>query len=154
MLLRLLLLFTVVPLVELSLLFWIAERTDWGFTLALVIVTGFVGAALARREGLRCWLAAQEKINRGELPTDSLLDGLMILLAGAVLITPGVLTDLFGFALLVPPIRGFLRRWLARRIRARIVVAHPQGDHAGPSRDEVIDARVIDVESRDTDDDA
>ena len=154
MLLRLLLLFTVVPLVELSLLFWIAERTDWGFTLALVIVTGFVGAALARREGLRCWLTAQEKIHRGELPTDSLLDGLMILLAGAVLITPGVLTDLFGFALLVPPVRGALRRWLARRIRAQIVVTHPEGGHGGTSRDEVIDARVIDVESRDADEDA
>ena len=154
MLLRLLLLFTVVPLVELWLLVRIGEVVGLGFTLALVIVTGFVGAALARREGLRCWLAAQEKINRGELPTDSLLDGLMILLAGAVLITPGVLTDLFGFALLMPPVRGTLRRWLARRIRAQIVVTHPEGGHAGASRDEVIDARVIDVESRDADEDA
>ncbi len=56
MLLRLFLLFTLIPLVELSLLFWIAQHTGWVFTLWLVILTGVVGAWLARREGLRCWL--------------------------------------------------------------------------------------------------
>ena len=59
---RLLLLFTIVPLVELALLFWIAERTDWLFTIALVIITGIVGASLARHEGLRCWTAARQKM--------------------------------------------------------------------------------------------
>ncbi|MBN2216509.1 MAG: FxsA family protein, partial [Pirellulales bacterium] len=93
MLARLVLLFTIVPLVELALLFWIAERTSWWATIGLVVVTGVVGAALARHEGLRCLQAARRKLAQGELPTDSLLDGPMILIAGTLLITPGVLTD-------------------------------------------------------------
>ena len=152
MLLRLLLLFTIVPLVELWLLVWIGGHIGLPATLAMVLGTGLLGAALARREGLRCWLAAQEKIARGELPTDSLLEGLMILVAGAILITPGVLTDLVGFSLLVPPVRHALRRYLARRIRARIVVMHRQDHDDDSARDRVIDARVIDVDSRDADD--
>ena len=144
---RLLLLFTIVPLVELALLFWIAEQTDWLFTIALVIVTGVLGASLARHEGLRCWTDAQRKMAQGELPADSLLDGLLILLAGAVLITPGVLTDLVGFGLLIPPIRRYFRRRLAERFRAKLFVA-PQSDGSWEeSRDEIIDVRVIDDKS-------
>ncbi len=146
MLLRLLLLFTVVPLVELALLFWIAKQTDWVFTIALVIITGVVGASLARHEGLRCWTVAQQKIAHGELPTDSLLDGLMILLAGALLITPGVLTDLVGFALLIPPMRRVFRRRLAQRLRAHIIVGTSSAEPWGQGRDEIIDVRVIDAE--------
>jgi len=144
MLARLLLLFTVVPLVELALLFWIAERTDWLFTIGLVIFTGVVGAALARHEGLRTWRAVGQKLSQGELPTDPLLDGLMILVAGALLVTPGVLTDLVGFALLVPPIRGWARRRLVEHYRARLIVGRPPGGSWDQRRDEIIDVRVID----------
>ena len=152
MLVRLLLLFTLVPLVELGLLVWIGEHIGLLPTLVIVLGTGFLGAALARHEGLRCWLAAQEKVRRGELPTDSLLDALLILVAGALLITPGVLTDLAGLSLLVPPVRHALQRCLVRRIRAKIVVVHGHGHGDGPRHDRVIDARVIDVKSRDADD--
>lgn len=152
MLLRLLLLFTLVPLVELALLVWIGEHIGLLPTLGIVLGTGFLGAAMARHEGLRCWLAAQEKIRRGELPTDSLLDGLLILVAGALLIAPGVLTDLAGCCLLVPPVRRAFRRYLGRRIRAKMVVMRRQNHDDGPGHDRVIDARVIDVEARDTDD--
>jgi UPF0716 protein FxsA len=140
---RLLLLFTIVPLVELWLLVGIAHRTSVWFTLALVLGTGFLGAALARHEGLRCWHAARRQIARGELPTDSLQDGLMLLVAGALLIAPGVLTDLAGLALLLPPVRRAVWRYLVRRYRAKMVVMHAEwpGNGAG---DEIIDARVID----------
>ena len=149
MLLRLLLLFTLVPLIELALLFWIAQHTGWLFTLGLVIVTGVVGAWLARHEGIRCWLKAQEQLSRGELPADSLLDGLMILVAGAVLITPGVITDLLGFALLIPPIRTMVRRYVAQRIRARLIVVHPSED---PFAQPAAGDDIIDVEHRPADD--
>ncbi len=139
MLLRLLLLFILVPLVELALLLWMAQYTGWLFTLALVIVTGAVGASLARREGLRCLLRAQEQLERGEIPADSLLDGLLILVAGAVLITPGVLTDAAGFALLIPPIRRVVRRYLVARIKARLVTLRPRGGAQGAAGDDVID---------------
>ena len=149
MLLRLFLLFTLVPLVELGLLIWISQYTGPLFTIALVIATGVVGAWLARREGLRCWLEVQRQLARGELPAEPILDGLMILVAGAVLITPGVVTDLAGFALLVPPVRKLVRRYLTARFKARIMM-HPSsgfGDRSGGSDDD-----VIDVEHHPTDD--
>jgi UPF0716 protein FxsA len=153
MLVRLLLLFTAVPLVELALLFWIAQHTGPLFTLGLVIGTGVVGAGLARQQGLRCWLDVQRQMARGELPADSLLDGLMILVAGALLITPGVLTDLMGFALLVPPIRRLIRRRVAARMKAQMVVHRAAGfDGSSPEDGDVVDAeyrRVDDARSED-----
>ena len=144
MLFRLALLFIVLPLVELALLLQIARLTDPLSTLALVIFTGILGAWLARREGTECWLRIQRELGQGQMPADSLVDGLMILIAGAVLITPGVLTDLFGFALLTPPIRAYLKSRVIERFRSRLVVLGTPPGAAGmnPSDD------TIDVESR------
>ena len=128
MLLRLLIPLTVVPLTELVILLRIAERFDWGPTIALVIVTGVLGAWLARREGLKVLGRIQADLNAGVAPTGAVVDGALILVAGVVLITPGILTDLFGFALLIGPIRARLRRRLARAFRKRIVTVH----HSGP----------------------
>ena len=140
MLLRLLLLFTLVPLVEVALLIWISQYTGLLFTIGLVILTGVVGAWLAREQGLRCWLEVQRQLSQGQLPAEPLLDGLMILVAGAVLITPGVLTDAVGFALLIPPIRAMVRRYLAERFKARITVAPMSGfGHSPADEDDVID---------------
>lgn len=148
MLVRLLLLFTVVPLVELALLLWLAEHTGWRFTIALVLVTGVVGAVLARWQGFRCWQTVQRRMHQGELPTAALLDGPMILIAGALLVTPGVLTDLVGFALLTPPVRRVIRQWLFRRIEVRLF-----GPDL-PPHDKVIDVRVIDANAPEEDDDS
>ena len=148
--LRLLLLFTVVPLVELVLLWWLGTITGFWFTLGLVVATGVVGTALARHEGLRCLKRIQQKMAAGELPADPLIDGVMILLAGALLITPGMLTDLLGFALLLPIFRRFVKRWLKGRFEARIRVVSsvhgwPPRTDRPPGRDEIIDTRVIDA---------
>lgn len=120
MLLRLFLLFTIVPVVELALLIQIGGLLGLGPTLLLVMGTGFAGAWLARREGLRGWLAVRDELQGGGLPGESLVHALLILVAGIVLITPGVLTDIAGILLLVPPVR---RRLIARvrdRLRAQI----------------------------------
>lgn len=111
-----LLLLTVVPLVELALLFWVADVTDWTLTLAIVIFTGILGAALAKHQGLQVWRRIQDQISKGKPPTNELLDGLMILFAGAFLLTPGILTDCVGFFLLTPIGRKLLRFWVARWI--------------------------------------
>jgi UPF0716 protein FxsA len=152
MLLRLLLLFTLVPLVELALLIWVAEKAGLGpwWTLCLVVLTGALGAALARHEGLRCLGRIRQKVAAGELPGDPLLDGLMILLAGALLITPGMLTDLLGFALLLPPFRRIVKRRLVRHFQSRIQVFPPTGRWPPPSdqpptHDRIIDARIVDA---------
>jgi UPF0716 protein FxsA len=142
------LLFTLVPLVELALLIWISQYTGLLFTISLVILTGVVGAWLAREQGLRCWLEVQRQLNAGQLPAEPLLDGLMILVAGAVLITPGVLTDAVGFALLVPPLRAMVRRYLAERFKTRITVEPMSGFRGAPTDEN----DVIDVEYHSSDD--
>ncbi len=124
MFLRLLLLLTIVPIVELTILLRLAERFSWGPSIALVRVTGVLGAWLARREGLKAFGRIQEEMARGEAPTGAMVDGFLILLAGVVLVTPGILTDLFGFALLIPPCRGWIRKRLAAAIKKRVVIMH------------------------------
>jgi len=148
-LVRLVLLFTLLPLVELWILLWIADQTRWEFTLGLVIATGVLGASLARHQGLRCWRQFQQRLAEGELPAAELLDGLMILVAAAVLVTPGVITDLAGFLLLVPPVRRLVRRQLSRRLAARVVVRQSAAPPWAARDDDHSDSdQIIDVESR------
>ena len=140
MLARLILLFILLPMLELALLMLIAEHTSLLFTLALIVVTGVIGAWLAKREGLQCLSRIQKELSQGQLPGDSLVDALMILVAGAVLITPGIITDILGFSLLVPPIRAAIKQRVIARFKHRIVVSNfssssPQ--HAG--FDDIID---------------
>lgn len=133
MFLRLLALFTLVPLVELFLLVELGSRMGLLLTIALVLFTGALGAALARSQGVRVLRQVQTEMARGGLPAEALLDGLMIFIAGAVLLTPGLLTDLAGFFLLVPVgrtwVRGRVQRWLKGRVRT--VVSGPGGVHVG-----------------------
>lgn len=122
MIARLLLLFVLVPIVELAILVQLGRVVGLWPTLALVVVTGVTGAALARAEGLRALVAFRAELARGAVPGRALLDGLSILVGGAFLLTPGLLTDVVGFSLLLPPsrrwIQGRLRRWLEREIRS------------------------------------
>jgi UPF0716 protein FxsA len=144
MLFRLFLLFTLIPLVELILLVWIALQTNWMVTLAMIFLPGLLGAWLARREGLRCLREVRRQVLQGELPSGTLLEGLLILVAGALLITPGVLTDLAGFALLIPPVRRRVGRWLTERLRARAVTVVSTPWPGSEHHDKIIDVRVID----------
>ncbi|MEM8962111.1 MAG: FxsA family protein, partial [Acidobacteriota bacterium] len=90
---RLLLLFTLVPLIELAVLVWLGQWVGLLPTIALVFVTGVLGAYLARRQGLITWTRVRAAMARGELPGEALIDALLILIAGAVLLTPGLITD-------------------------------------------------------------
>jgi UPF0716 protein FxsA len=150
---RLLLLALLLPFAELVLLVWIASRTGALFTIALVVLPAALGLTLARYEGLRVWRQVQQRIQRGEALTDSLLDALMIWIAGVSLVIPGVLTDVIGVLLLIPPIRRLVRHSIQQQIRARlhVVSPHRQWPAEGqeePDRDRIIDVRVIDVEPR------
>lgn len=147
MLLRLFLLFTLVPLVEVTLLVWIGAHTNWQVTVALIVLPGLLGAWLARWQGTRCVRGIQEQVARGELPAASMVDGLMIFVAGALLITPGLITDTAGLLLLVPPIRRWVRRYVSHRLQLRVLGAHPpDATTRGPD-----DEQIIDVESRPVD---
>ena len=157
MLLYLFLLFTLVPLVELWLLFRIAQETSFLFTLALVLTTGIVGASLARWQGWRTMARIQGELNANRMPADAMVDGLLILVAGLLLVTPGVMTDAVGFALLVPPLRTLVKRaakaWFRRNFRVETVDfrttfdAGPNGERADGDR--IIDARVIETRVED-----
>ena len=120
MLSRLILLFVAVPLLELALLLQVGQWIGLGPTVALVVATGFAGAALARQQGLRAFLAVQQELATGRLPGRSLLDGLSILVGGALLLTPGILTDVLGFSLILPVSRRALQDVLRRRMERRI----------------------------------
>ncbi|MCP4002797.1 MAG: FxsA family protein [bacterium] len=118
MMARLLLLFIVLPAVELGLLIEIGGYIGTPATIGLIVVTGIVGAALARRQGLRVIGEIQRELAEGRLPASSLMDGLMILIASALLVTPGVLTDVFGFLCLMPGFRSLVKRSLKARFEA------------------------------------
>ena len=152
MFLLLLILFIAVPVAELMLLIRIGQAIDLLPTLTVVILTGVIGAALARHQGLRTLSRINEAAVRGEMPTEELLDGLMILVAAVVLVTPGVMTDALGFALLVPPIRTLLRRKVAAYFKKRMVImtsdgAFPTAAEDDPFTDATSDD-VIDVDVR------
>jgi UPF0716 protein FxsA len=123
---KLLLLFVVVPIVEAILLAKIGDAIGWANTIALVIATGVVGAWLFRLEGGRAWRKWQRALATGKTPEDGVLGGLLLLLGGAFLITPGVVTDAVGLLLLLPPTRHALASFLRPRIMARFFEG-PQG---------------------------
>lgn len=153
---RLILLFTLVPFAELALLIWIGGRIGALATFALVVATGVLGASLARYQGLATWARFRRALEQGRLPGSELVEGLLILVAGAVLLTPGVLTDLAGFLLLTPPIRRFLVRWAEPRLRARVELGTATRGRATPpgppfrasDTADVIDAEFEVIEER------
>jgi UPF0716 protein FxsA len=112
---KLVLLFTVLPLVELYLLIEIGGVIGGLNTLVLVLVTGVTGAYLARLEGYRTLIRAQENLQAGLVPAEEMIDALLIFVAGVMLITPGVLTDAAGLLILFPPSRRAFKIWLRRR---------------------------------------
>lgn len=114
-LLKLFLAFTIIPFVEIYLLIKIGSYIGAFNTLIIVILTGFMGALLARHQGLKTMLRVRENLARGEMPAEHLLDALLILLAGIVLLTPGFLTDLAGFMILIPLTRSHFKRWLRKK---------------------------------------
>jgi UPF0716 protein FxsA len=117
---KLFLLFTVLPLIDLYLLLRIGDAIGGLATLALVLVTGALGAMLARAEGLRVLRSFQESMATGVMPRDGVLSGVLLLLGGALLIAPGVLTDAIGLVLLVPYTRRRIAALLATRMQQAI----------------------------------
>lgn len=120
----LLLLFIVVPAVELALLIEVGTRIGTPATLAIIVGTGIAGASLARHQGLRTIQKIQIELETGALPTGALVDGIIILIAGALLITPGLLTDIAGLLCLVPVSRALVKRALQRRFERAVQAQH------------------------------
>lgn len=120
MLSRLLLLFIIVPAIELLLLIQMGRWIGTFPTVGLIVITGIVGAYLARQQGMQVLRRIQSEMQNGQMPGGALLDGAMILVAGAVLMTPGVLTDVFGFLLLIPQTRKLFRQVAWRQVQRMV----------------------------------
>lgn len=163
---KLLAAFILIPLIEFFLLVEVAARTSFGTTFLLVIGTGILGSVLARREGIEAWKRFHLAMNQGRVPSNEIQDGLMIVFAGALLLTPGLLTDAVGFLLLTPAGRALAKHWLVNRYIGNMQVhmstqgfktqgfktqgfeqhEHTSSTNAAPNRYEPRSQDAIDVE--------
>ena len=117
---RLFLVFTVTPVVELALLIRVGQSLGVLPTIAIVVATGAAGALLARSQGLLALRRLLNAVPGGAFPGDEIFDGVLILMGGLLLLTPGFLTDFIGFAALLPGTRGVLKKIVRRQVRRRI----------------------------------
>jgi UPF0716 protein FxsA len=151
------LLFTVVPLAELAGLVWLGGLTAWWVPILVILVDAVAGAALLRWQGLRTLRRIQEDLAAGRMPGDALVDGALILVAAVLLITPGMLTDVVAFALLIPPLRSLVKRgvtaWLRHHVEirtAKFTTPYQGGATADNSgHDQIIDAQVLNTRVED-----
>ena len=120
MFIRLLILFTCIPLLELYVLLEAGRQIGLLWTVLLVFATGVAGAWLARTQGLEVVRRLQLQMSRGDMPGTVLLDGVMVLVGGLLLLTPGFCTDLFGFTCLVPLTRSFWRNLLTTWVKRNV----------------------------------
>lgn len=128
---RLFLMFTLTPVIELALLMQVGHVLGVIPTITLVITTGIAGALLARSQGLMALRRMQEAMSHASFPGDEIFDGVLILMGGLLLLTPGFVTDFLGFAALLPGIRSLLKSGIKREIHRRIArrPAHPPTAH-------------------------
>lgn len=110
MFLRLLLLFIIVPALELSILIEIGKDIGFWPTIGIIILTGLIGSSLTRKQGIAVWSQFNARLQSGQLPGNELIDGLIVLCSGALLLTPGIITDFVGFLGLIPQSREYIRK--------------------------------------------
>jgi len=128
---RFFLLFTLVPLLELYILIKIGSYIGAFQTVALVVFTALFGVVIARIEGLRKLQQIKQSLAQGIVPAEEMVDGVLIFVAGILLIIPGVLTDLFALILLIPYTRTLFKRWLRRRFDRMVATGNIRLQHYG-----------------------
>jgi UPF0716 protein FxsA len=153
-LLPLLVLFIVVPLVELYAIIQVGQAIGPLPTIGLLLLDSIIGSVLLRSQGRAAWRRFQEALASGRPPAREVADGALIILGGALLLTPGFVTDVFGLVLLIPPTRAVVRRVLARHAQHRIVVGvaqtapGPGAARRGSGKPFDVDGSAVDVEPR------
>lgn len=136
----LILLLTIVPALELALLIKVGSHIGAVNTIILILLTGAAGAYLARLQGFLVLTRIQQSLRQGELPTDEMINGILILVGGILLLTPGFITDAFGFLCLIPFTRDLIKIWVKRQFR--LMTEREETSTAGPA----IKRRRSDVE--------
>ncbi|CCQ75628.1 FxsA family protein [Magnetospira sp. QH-2] len=148
--------FLLIPVAEIALFIEVGDGIGLWATLGLVLMTAMVGISIMRMQGQSTFERARQTLDRGDMPVDEALDGVLLILAGALLLTPGFFTDTIGFLLLLPPLRG----WLKTLFRTRVDTQqgfwvrgggfeatgnpHP-GSKSAPPGDKVIDGEFEDM---------
>jgi UPF0716 protein FxsA len=134
MILPLVLLFIVVPIAELAVIIQVGEAIGVWWTIALLIADSLLGSLLMRHQGRAAWRRFTESVGSGRVPAREVLDGALVLFGGAMLLTPGFLSDILGALLLLPPSRAVIRGVLVRRFGRRIVVSMTSPPRRGATR--------------------
>jgi len=126
------LLLIVVPVVELYVLFKVADSLGWAFSLLSLLAISLVGAVLVKWQTRGQWARINDKIRNGQMPSKELTDGALMIFGGALLLTPGFFTDAFGLAMFIPPLRAIVSKVVAKRMSHRVTTfAGPAGASFG-----------------------
>lgn len=125
---KLFLLFAILPIVEIAILINVGEQIGGWYTVAIVIITAFVGARLVRQQGLSTLMQAQQKMQAGTMPGQEMAEGLLLVVAGVLLVTPGFITDGIGFLLSLPMTRPLIAKSLMKHMPVKIVTPSFHGD--------------------------
>lgn len=151
--------FIVVPIIEITVIGQVQQALGWPLTITILVLDSLVGAYLVRRQGALAWRRFRTALSQGRIPTGEVADGALIVFGGALMLTPGFVTDVVGLACVFTPTRRLLNRWLRSRIRVGtgplgtiLTVGQPPGSGPGrshrsapPGRPDVIDVEVVDV---------
>ncbi len=148
MFIKLLALFLLIPIIELFIMFKIGKVIGLEITILIIIITAIIGAKLTKVQGAKAIKNAQSEIKGGKLPHKEVMDGIMIIIAGAFLLTPGFVTDIVGFSLLLPALRSNYQKLLLALIKTKILFAHSpinKQKKEGKSNDDptIIEAEII-----------
>lgn len=131
--------FIVIPLLELMVFASVGEHIGLFTTLLLALLTAIIGGAIVKYQGVQTLFALRTSVDRGEMPLDKIFDGFCLVAAGALLITPGFITDTIGFALLVPAFRSFLRHIVKNHTQWTVTSPHGGGGRARPNDPTIIE---------------
>lgn len=141
---KLFLLFAILPIAEIAILINVGEQIGGWYTVAIVILTAFVGARLVRQQGLSTLTQAQQKMQTGIMPGQEMAEGLLLVIAGVLLVTPGFITDILGFLLTLPITRPIIAKGILARLTVKMVSPSFQGDfqhksHAQTQTEDIIE---------------
>ena len=137
-----LLLLVIVPIVELTVIIQVGQWIGVWPTIALLIADSLLGAWLLRRQGRASWLAFRAAIGSGRIPARESVDGALVIAGGALMLTPGFVSDAVGALMILPPTRAALRGWMMRR--GRSIVGAPPGPSA-PRRQYDVDTSATEI---------
>jgi UPF0716 protein FxsA len=148
--LPLVLLFIVVPIVEIYVIIQVGQAIGALWTIALLVVDSIVGSMLMRAQGRAAWRRFNDAVAAGRVPAREVLDGVLVIFGGALLLTPGFVTDIFGLLFLLPPTRIAIRGLLVRRVAGRIFFAVPgsTGRRGPPRPGGDVDGTATEVDPR------